>query len=167
MMTSTATSSDTYSWTETDVAEVVSRFHADLLMIAQSSGACTEDRANAIAHDVEYLARRGYLRSVDVMLFDSNGSEVRAAVYTVNEDAGGLSMSRPGNALWPRLADAELKIVLKYTSLYTDDAQARAGKVLKRPWGPTSLNTTHAGLSTSSTRNYSKNGWALQRQDYK
>ena len=37
-------------------------------MIAQSSGAITEACAHDYAHDVELLAKEGYLKSVDLTL---------------------------------------------------------------------------------------------------
>jgi hypothetical protein len=45
--------SDTYSYTLTDIETVVRRFTADIVMIAQSSGAVSEAKARDYAHDVE------------------------------------------------------------------------------------------------------------------
>ena len=92
----TTTTTETYS--TTDVQNVVRRFQADLKMIADSTGAISsEDVANYV-HDIELLAKKGYLASVDVTLLNL-GTEVRAARYTVDTDAGGLVSSRPGNAI--------------------------------------------------------------------
>ena len=45
-----------------DIETVVRRFKADLVMIAQSTGAFTEAKARDYAHDVEVLAKEGYLK---------------------------------------------------------------------------------------------------------
>jgi hypothetical protein len=45
----------TNTYTTLDVETVVRRFTADLVMIAQSSGAMTETEARNYAHDVEAL----------------------------------------------------------------------------------------------------------------
>src|ERR1700731_2681015 len=63
----TAPATDTY--TTLDVETVVRRFTADIVMIAQSSGAITEEKAREYAHDVEALAKRGYIKQVDLTLF--------------------------------------------------------------------------------------------------
>ena len=65
--------------------------------------AMTEEKAGEYAHDIEVLAKGGYLKYVDVTLF-SNGVEVRAARYNVNTEAGDLTSSRPGGVLWPRVS---------------------------------------------------------------
>ena len=53
-------------------------------MIAQSSGAITETKAREYAHDVEALAKRGFLEKVDVTLLRDLTVEVRAVQYIVN-----------------------------------------------------------------------------------
>ncbi|MGL9621588.1 hypothetical protein QRQ56_26605 [Bradyrhizobium sp. U531] len=58
-MTHSATASQTYSYTNADVEAVARRFTADLVMIAQSSGAITEAKAREYAHDARPSPRRG------------------------------------------------------------------------------------------------------------
>src|ERR1043166_3174930 len=111
-MTQTATV--TVSYTYLDIEKVVRRFNADIVMIAQSSGAVTEATARSYAHDVELLAKEGYLRQVDVTLL-SGSVEVNACTYSVNSEAVSLSMSRPGGVNWPRVTNPFLRIVLFYT----------------------------------------------------
>jgi hypothetical protein len=108
----TYTGSETYTYTIADIETVVRRFTADLVMIAQSSGSITEAKAHQYAHDVELLAKNGYLKRVDLTLF-SGTTEIMATQYTVNRAAGSLSMSRPGGVLWPRIPNATLRIILK------------------------------------------------------
>src|SRR6478735_9118965 len=104
--TATATATDTYS--VTDVEVVLRRFLADIVMIATSSGAITEPKARDYAHDVEVLAKAGYLLKVDLTLF-SSGLEARASSYDVNTSSGDLVMSRPGGVMWPRVLNPDFR----------------------------------------------------------
>lgn len=162
-MTYTATAS--YTYTTADIETVVRRFTADIVMIAQSSAAISEDTARNYAHDVEELSKKGYLKKVDVTLL-SGGVEIQAAQYTVNTSAGDLTMSRPGNAKWPRVASPHLRIVLSYTDSYTWAAEAAMKSKLKINWTPTIADTSHRSLKASGGRDYASNGWGMQRKDF-
>jgi hypothetical protein len=164
-MSSTATASETYSYTIADVETVARRFTADLVMIAQSSGAITEDKAREYAHDVEALAKRGYLKKVDITLL-SNGFEQRATQYTVNTASGDLTMSRPGGVMWPRVTGPYLRIILFYTDDYTGAAKEAMSGKLKINWTPTSDDTSHATLKSAGARDYVSNAFGMQRKDY-
>jgi hypothetical protein len=157
------TVSHTYS--VADIEAAMRRFSADIVMIAQSSAAITEAKAREYAHDAEVLAKEGYLKKVDVTLL-SGGIEKRAARYDVNTDAGGLATSRPGGVLWPRVDDPHLRIILSYTDAYTASAREAMRNKLKIAWTPTSVDTSHAMLTASGTRDYVSNSWALQRRDF-
>ncbi len=121
-MSYTAAVTVTETYTTVDIENVMRRFTADLAMIAQSSGAITEDTAREYAYDAGLLARNGYLRQVDLTLF-SNGVEQRAIQYTVNTESGDLMMSRPGGVMWPKVTNPYFRIVLSYTTAYTADAR--------------------------------------------
>lgn len=162
--TATATASETYS--VVDIETVMRRVLSDLLMIASSSGSITEATAREYAHDIELLAKNGYLRAADVTLISSSGLELRAVRYEVNTAASALSMSRPGGVLWPRVNGAWLRIILYYTDRYTDDARSEMAGRLRIGWVPTNADTSHAGLSSNSGRDYASNGYGMQRKDY-
>ena len=164
-MSYTATASETYSYTTADVETVARHFTADLVMIAQSSGAITEDKAREYAHDVEALAKKSYLKKVDITLL-SNGVELRATQYTVNTASGDLTMSRPGGVMWPRLTSPYLRIILFYTDDYTAAAKEAMSGKLKINWTPTSDDTSHAMLKSAGARDYASNAFGMQRRDY-
>ena len=111
-MSQTATATATY--TATDIEKVVRRVTTDLVMIADSSGAITADKARDYGHDIELLAKNGYLKKVDVTLL-SAGVEQRAVRYEVNTASGSLTSNRPGGVLWPKVASPYLSIVMWYT----------------------------------------------------
>jgi hypothetical protein len=160
-----ATESETYSYTIADVETVARRFTADLVMIAQSSGAITEDKARQYAHDVEALAKKGYLKQVDITLF-SAGVEQRATQYTVNTASGDLTMSRPGGVMWPRVTSPYLRIILLYTADYTAAAREAMKERLKISWVATNDDTSHASLKAAGARDYASNAFGMQRRDY-
>lgn len=154
-----------YSWTTADIGTVVNRFRADILMIAQSSVAITEALALEYAHDVEVLAKEGYLESVDLTLF-SKGAEVRAVRYDVETEAGDLTMSRPGGVRWPKVTNPEFRIILTYNSTFTTVAEQKVKVKLKRVWKTSNYDTSHSTLSSLSGRDYVSNGWGMRRKDF-
>ncbi len=164
-MTTTSTYSASETYTHTDIATVMRRFTADIVMIAQSSGAITEQEARDYAHDAEVLAKNGYLKKVDVTLLNA-GVEVCATQYTANPSSGDLTMSRPGGVRWPRVNSPYLRIILSYTSAYDAAAKEAMGIKLKINWTPTIEDLSHSSLKSSGNRDYAKNGWGMQRQDF-
>lgn len=166
MGTSSITATSTY--TMADIENVIRRVTADLKMIAQSSGAITEAEAAAYGEDIEILAKKGYLYSVDVTLLRGGqfGIEEKAVRYTVNTSAGDLSSSRPGGTLWPRVVNPFLRIVLSHTPSYDAASKAALQPKLNISWTPTNADTSHSSLIQNGGRDYASNAWAMQRKDY-
>ena len=146
----------TQTYTKSDIETVFGRFKADLLMIVQSSRALSESDALDYAHDLELFAKEKVLKFVDLTLLDGT-SEVEAVRYTV--DASGTG--RPG-VMWQRVREPRFRVVVRHTR-DPDHLKAR----LKLRWAPTNEDVSHAGLDKVSSREYSSNGWALRRQDYR
>lgn len=164
-MTMTSTSTRTESYSVLDIETVMRRVTTDLVMIASSSGALSETEARNYGHDIELLAKNGYLKKVDVTLM-SGVAELRAACYEVNVMSGDLSTSRPGGVMWPKIENSNIRIILFYTTAYTTDERQKMAPKLKNTWGPTSADTSHSSLTNGGNRDYSSNGWAMQRKDY-
>ena len=162
-MSQSSTASATY--TIVDIENVVRRVKADLVMIADSTGAWTAAKAADYAHDVEILAKAGYLDYVDVTLL-SNGVEVKAIRFDIDTDAGSLTTSRPGGVLWPKVAGAFLRIVLGYTPSYTSSAREATKGKLKIGWVPSNEDTSHSSLMSAGGRDYASNSYAMQRRDW-
>ena len=162
-MSQTQTATATY--TTIDIEKVVRRVTTDLVMIAESSGAITADKAREYGHDVELLAKEGYLEKVDVTLL-SAGAEVRATCYEVNTAAGGLTASRPGGVLWPKVASPFLRLVLYYTSAYTESARQKMAGKLRIGWVTTTADTSHSVLKSAGGRDYASNAYGMQRKDW-
>ena len=162
-MSQTRTASATY--TTTDIENVVRRVKADLAMIADSTGGWTPQKAADYAHDVEVLAKAGYLAWVDVTLLQY-GVELKAVRFDVDTDAGTLSTSRPGGVLWPRVTGADLRIVIGYTDAYTSAAREATRGKLRIGWTSSSADISHSGLNSSGGRNYVSSTYGMQRKDW-
>ncbi len=164
-MSHTASSSYSDTYSVVDVEVVMRRVNADLVMIATSSRAITEEEAINYGHDIERLAKEGFLEHVDLTLM-SGTREVRAMRYDVDVNSGALTSSRPGGALWPRVDSAWLRIVLRYTDDYTPAEKQKMRSKLRINWTPTNVDTTHATLSQSATRDYASNAFGMRRKDF-
>lgn len=165
MMTQTRTASATATYTVLDIEKVVRRVKADLLMIADSTGGWSPETASNYAHDIELLAKAGYLNYVDVTLF-SNGIEVKATRFDVDTDAGGLTCSRPGGVLWPKVTSPDLRLILGYSSTYTAAAEEALKGQLKINWSRTKADTSHSSLKLAGGRDYASNTYGMQRKDW-
>ena len=162
-MSYTATATATYS--VADIELVMRRVTADLIMIAASTNAITEVSARDYGHDIELLARNGYLRKVDITLL-SSGVEQKATCFEVNTSSGELTMSRPGGVLWPKVPNPMLRIVLSYTAAYDNAAREKVAPKLNINWVPTMADFNHPTLIASSSRDYVSNGYGMQRKDF-
>lgn len=162
-MSQSYTSSHTYS--VADIEIVMRRVTADLVMIASSTGAISEETARKWGHDLELLARHGYLKKFDLTLL-SYGVEQIATEFTVDTDSGDLKTSRPGGVMWPRVSNPDLRIVIFYTNNYDAAAKEKLRNQLKIPWSPTNADTSHTSLKANANRNYVSNGYGMQRKDF-
>lgn len=161
-----STGSHTTTYTQEDISKVFRRFTADLKMIAASSKSITESKAAEYAYDVEYLAQRGYLKMVDVTLL-SGGVELKAVQYSVVTASNDLTPSRPGDVLWPEIYGAFLRILLTHTSDYTAAVKTQIQPKLKIGWVATDASTDHLALKEGGGRDYSSNGFGVNRKDFK
>lgn len=162
-MNQSSTVTETYSIADIEI--VMRRVTADLVMIASSTRAVTEERARDWGHDIELLAKHGYLRAVDITL-SSGGIEQKATRFEVKTESGQLTMSRPGGVLWPRLDQPDLRIVLFHTDQYNETAKAKMSSELRLSWTPTLANTSHSTLNAAAGRDYVSHGFGMQRKDF-
>jgi hypothetical protein len=158
-----------YAATETysvaDIEVVMRRVTADLVMIAASTRAITEDKARDWAHDIEILAKNGYLKKVDLTLL-SHGVEQKATCFQVNTDSGDMTTSRPGGVMWPQVPNPQLRIVLSYTPAYDDDAKEKMAPKLNINWVPSTNDISHPTLTAGTSRDYTSHGYGMQRKDF-
>ncbi len=160
-MSATVAATTTYS--VTDIENVMRNFGADLHMIAQSSNTRTRRDVDDLIHDITLMAKEECIDFVDVTLL-SNGQEVRAVKYVINEDSSTLTSTRPGGVLWPSILGASLRIIVGGNSKWHSNPIAT--NRLYKTWGSTDVGTSHSQLATSSGRNFVSNGYGLERKDY-
>jgi hypothetical protein len=157
--------SSTASYTFADIEKVVCNFRTDLLMMADSSKAMTQEKARQYANDVECLLKNGYLNQVDVTLLDYLGKELRAVRYDVDTEAA-MTGSRPGGVRWPHTPQGSIRVIIWYTNDYDDAAREKMKERLEISWGPTSVDTSHSNLQSGTGRDYASNGFGMQRKDF-
>lgn len=164
-MSSSYSSTQTSTYTVADVEKVMRSIKADLMMIAGSTKAMTEEKAKDYASDIELLAKNNYLNTVDVTLMSSTEVEIKAAKYQLQtEDASGTE--RPGGVRWPETPTGWIRIVIHPTDAYYAQSEKVSRLPLKMSWKPTSADTSHSGLSSSGGRGYSSNGFGANRNDF-
>lgn len=162
-MTFTSTATETY--TVADIEVVMRRVTADLVMIASSTRAITEEKAHDWGHDIELLAKHGYLKKVDLTLL-SSGVEQKAVCFEVITVSGELSMSRPGGVMWPQVLNPELRILIWYTPTYDEAARAKMAPLLNINWTSSTADSSHRSLTAVAGRDYVSNGYGMQRKNY-
>jgi|ERR1700722_10229174 len=169
-MSSTATQSQTVSFTIADIGKVIDCFSADLDMNHQSTGLLSWETVQYTAQDVKTLAHKGYLLEANIILQDAVGTIIRAAKYEVASDASVLTAQRPGNNMWPRTPGGELYVVVQYSQAWRNLSElqrAAFAKTLKISWSASSTDLSFPGLSRSSDRSYVSNGWGMTKSIYK
>lgn len=162
-MSNTHSSTSTYS--VADVENVVRRFTADIVMIANSTGALEESKARDYAKDIETLAKNGYLAAIDVTLL-KRGQELKAVRYDVSTDAGGFSASRPGGLIWPREPNGRIRVTIWHTPTYDEAAREKMKGKLEVGWEPSTADTSHLSLQQKGVRDYASGGFGMQRKDF-
>lgn len=162
-MSSTYSASASYTYSVADVENVVKNFAADLRMIAESSGTWSRSEVDLYVKDVTYLAKQKYIVFIDITLLDGSVEE-KAVRYLVNENSGELEASRPGGVRWPRIVGAKLRMILQPTSKWKTTPVDRSK--LNIPWGETSVDFSHASLTSSAGRNFTSSVYGFQRTDY-
>jgi hypothetical protein len=160
----TMTRSATYS--TVDVGNVVRRLKADLLMMGDSTGLWTPQKAADYAYDVEELAKKDYLSWVDVTLINAFGQEITAVRYDVTTSAGALTSSRPGGVLWPKTPGGQLRMIIGYTDDYDSDARRTMSDKLRIGWTTTYDDYSHSNLTRGDGRDYTSNAFGMTRKDW-
>ena len=166
-MTQTGSATVSATYTVLDIERVVRRVKADLIMIADSTGGWTLEKASHYAHDVELLAKAGYLdlhrRHVVQQRHrgESHALRCRYRRWRADPAAGpagcfGRRSSRPVSA-W----------ILGYVDhLYRSRERGHSKGELKINWSPTNADTSHSALNSAGGRDYASNAYGMQRRDW-
>jgi len=166
-MTQTLTRQQTY--TVTDIGKTFEFFHSNLRLFSDCSGVdrnLVDDRAA----DVVAFARAKYLKEVHVMLYNAQGSRIRAARFTVSEDASGWKSDLPGGTLWPQTPGGHIYIVVSYNQTWatlSDEAKQKFKSALRVSWGPSSADTTYADMVAEETWQYASSNYGLAQTGFR
>lgn len=158
------------SYTTADIARVFDCFAADFDMCAQSTGLRDRDDVRKTAADVRAMAQRGYISTVDICLLDANGNIIRANKYAVSTNASLWTAQRPGNNLWPRTPNGNLKLVITQTNTWqalTTQQKAAFIATLNTTWVDCDIDTSYPNLARSDDRDYASNGYGLRKTTYR
>ena len=160
----------TTTYTVADIKRVVDSFAADYDMIAQATGLETQNRVTDTVHDIKVLAEQEYVASLNIVLQDKSGSVIKARKYVVSTDASLWSSERPGNNLWPHVANGSLVVVVSYTQKWRNMSAAAKNEFRKNrlliKWSPSEIDTNYPGLSGRVDRHYASNSYGMKRTTY-
>lgn len=166
-MSNTVTKTVTY--TKTDVGKTFESFRSNLRMMCMSARVEAET-VDARADDVLAFAYAGYLKGVDVILYDAKPARIRAARFMVSEDAAGWACEMPGDNVWPVTSGGSLTVIVHYAQSWFDLSESRKSefrKKLKVWWGPTKEDTTFGDMDAAGTRRYASNAYGLEQNTFK
>lgn len=174
MKTIQATCAVEKSYAPQDIHPVVQRMTHDLKMIMGSAELrakynVSEAQIAQCCHDIQILAEHGYLQYVDVCLLDSvQGHRVEQKAYRFEMNAVGKKVrtNRPNSVFISNTDKTQptLRIVMKYTADYTRDAQIDLEAQIFAPWKAAYCDISHQPLRADIDRDYSCNGYAIQRK---
>lgn len=162
------TGSMTTTYTDIDVRRVYSRLHADLQMIAESTGLQTPDWVDNVVFDLTFLAISGYLSRIEIVLTGANNVTLQAEVYTPSANALSWTAQRP-SCRWPRILATALNVFVYYMPTYAGLTPAQRGilaRQLKLAWGAASFRPDYSRLTAGEQRTYASNGYGLRRVSY-
>lgn len=158
-----------YTYTVTDISKTFEFFHSNLRLFSECSGVenhLVDDRAA----DVVAFARAKYIEAVHVMLFDGQDSRLRAAKFTISEDAGTWKSDLPGGTLWPRTPGGHISIVVSYNQSWYDlseGARQKFKSALRLNWRPSDRDTTYADMVADETWRYASNNYGLAHTGFR
>ncbi|MDE2421647.1 MAG: hypothetical protein KGO49_10785 [Gammaproteobacteria bacterium] len=159
-----------------DIQNVVERMMHDLKQITdfeeiRSTYNITEAQIAECCHDIKILAEGGYLEFVDICLLNHDDKHTRrveqkAYRFEMNSAGKKVKTNRPNSVFMSQddKSQPALRIVMKYNANYTRDAQIDLESQLFAAWKAAYCDITHSFLCADIDRDYSCNGYAIQRK---
>jgi len=154
----------TRTYTKTDIQKVFECFDADLHMLAMNTGRMSSSHADEVVHDVLLLAEADCLSEVHIQLSDAYGKRLKSHKYSVQKNTV-RSSDRPGANQWPRVHGSRLNVILVYSDASKAQQIKRSGNLML-PWSASSASTTYSDMSPSGEKQFSSNGYGLQRTSF-
>jgi hypothetical protein len=170
-MYNTITTTSTY--TVIDIRKTFEGCETDIRTIARRTNKWTMEYVDLVFYDILMFAENGYLKSVDIILMDTNDSVLRATKFIVNANGTAISSDRAGkNNDWENIPNTRLSIIIEYTQKWRtfsdlEKANFRTNKKLKIDWVSSSIDNSFPHLSNSNGQLYASKGFELQKTTYK
>jgi hypothetical protein len=161
-MSSSYSYSDSYS--VVDVRKVMDQIHADMRMIAQSTGLWTQGYADEVMADVIRFAEEDYLDRIRIRLI-RDGKNIRVYDYDVHRDVSGWEGVRAGGNLWNGMAE-RMSVTLNYSDEWqnlNESDQAAFKATLNISWGLVTDDLSVGHLDVSDQRTYVSNGYGVKK----
>ena len=165
------TGTQTSTFTVVDIRRVVENFAADFAMIGEATGLRTRDEVASTVQDLGLFAELGYLQEISVFLETPSGAQPRARKYSVSRSATGWTTQMPGDNLWPRLPNTQLRVVATFSDEWWLMSEEEKQKVRSRfgiqgTWARTNTDTSFRHLAGAVDRRYASNGYGMERKSY-
>ena len=158
----------TTTYTVLDIRRTFESFEADLRMIARRTQAASQEWAHELSEDIIKFAENGYLQTVDVILYDEYNKPIRVSKYRVDIYALGWENNRPGCISWPAMPTGFLYVVISYTKDWQNISMS-GQKIFKSTlnfiWKQSNIDTSFPTLTRQRSRQYSSNGYGIERSD--
>lgn|GEM_PF-4890353 len=154
------------------VRSMTNDVHSLALAARHLGSAVSNSQIIHLCHDIEMLASRGYIQSVDISVLSPTyrGSrkriEQKAYRFDLNLNNKKLLSNRP-NGLFLSCDNEEhacLRVVIKYTPHFTRETQLSLENDLCLLWKPAYADVSHAHLRADIDRHYDENGFVIQRK---
>lgn len=162
------TNVNTYTGTYTvaDIKNVFEDVGSQILMIGRTSKLWSTEYRAQIVEDTTAFACNKYLAAVHIVLYDENGSELRAHTWTPNTSASSWKSDEPIGNIWPATPKGSLTVVLTYNGTWhglSERQRQNFRQSLNIPWGPSSIDTTFPELSVVGTSRYASRAYGVER----
>ena len=155
----------TSSRTPIDVIDVLQELYRDFELIGQSTGAISAAKINEYMHDIQLLAKKGYLKKVDITQIE-NDIEIHAVQYKFRKIAIPKETYIPGGLNWSPNSQSKIRVVLSYTNKYTPEESTKMSEQLIISWVPTDADLSHKNLNYTTERSFSSGGVELKRKNW-
>ena len=167
------TSTNTKTYTVTDIRKTFENFQADFRTIARRTGKMNMSEVDNIIHDILILAENKYLRSIDIVLLNYSEEVIRATKFEINQDGNATSSDRAGkNNDWPNLPNTHLSVILAYNENWhnlsiEEKYDFQKYNNFRINWISTNIDNTFPHLSINKAQLYASNGYELNKTVYK
>lgn len=165
------TNTNTSTYTVIDVKKAFEGFSADLRMIARKTEKWNMEYLEKVVHDVLIDAEKGYLKSVDIILLNSNNQVIKAAKYLINSDGSATSSERAGNNDWPNNQGDKLTVMKSRSQIWKDlpvpeQQKFRRENPYKSNWGNSNIDNSFPNLNKANGQLYASKGFELQKTNF-